>query len=178
MQTNSRLAFQLLAAFVVIVVAGLCLPLFSHVAVRGPQTKSLSNAKQLATACRLYAMDHEGRFPMHLNELEPDYIVAGQPDGLRDVSLGKEDDPKYMLDWLYFGAGFEEKNPPRVLIASPQATTTAKTQKRVVIEGDMSGTIWEEPKYQEMLAETVRQMRALDDARHLSKPAPSDAPSK
>jgi hypothetical protein len=176
MQMNRRLALQLLATVLVVLAAGLCLPLFSTVAVRGAQTKSLSNAKQLATGCKLYAADHAGRFPVHLSELEPDYIAS--VNSLRYTTVDKGDGPKPELDWLYFGAGFEERNQPRILIASPQASTAAKTQKRVIVEGDMSGAVWNEPNYQEMLAETVRQMRALDDARNPPKSTPTEAPPK
>jgi len=173
---NKRLALQLLVTVLVVLGAGLCLPLFSTVAVRGAQTKNLSNAKQLATGCQLYAADHAGRFPVHLSELQPDYIV--DVNSLRYTTVDKDDGPKPVLDWLYFGAGFEEKNLPRILIASPQATTTAKRQQRIVVEGDTSGAVRNEPNYQEMLAETVRQMRVLDDSTHPVKPASIDAPPK
>jgi len=173
---NRRLAFQLLAAMLVILAAGLCLPLFSRVAVRGAQTKNLSNAKQLAISCTAYAMDHEGHFPVHLSELQPIYIA--KVNSLCYTTVDSGDGPKPELDWMYFGAGFQARNPPRVLIASPQASTSAKRQKRIIVEGDLSGAVWDEPKYQEMLAETVRQMRALDDSRHPVKPAATDVPPK
>ena len=176
MQTNARLAFQLLAAFVVIAVVGLFLPVFGGRSVVGRQTKNLSNAKQLATGCRLYALDHQGRFPMHLDELEPDYFVDVK--SCRYGSEGLKNDPLYRMDWLYFGAGFDESNPPQLLIASPQATTTREKQMREVVHGDTSGNVVEETKYQGWLAETVKQMRVLDDARHPAKATPVDAPPK
>ena len=179
MQTNARLAIQLLAAFVVIIVIFLCAPLFypiSSVNVRGVQTQNMSNARQLGIACMAYANDHQGRFPIHLGELEPDYVTDLK--SLRCVSVGLKNDPKYMMDWLYFGAGFDENNLPQLLIASPQATTTREKQQRVVIHGDVSGNIIEEAKYQQWLAETVLQIRALDDARHPAKPSPADAAPK
>ncbi|MDR3401242.1 MAG: hypothetical protein P4L99_01995 [Chthoniobacter sp.] len=176
MQTNRRLALQLLTTVLVVLAAGFCLPLFSTVAVRTPMTKNLSNAKQLATGCQLYAADHAGRFPIHLSELQLDYIV--NVNSLRYTTVDKGNGPKPELVWLYFGAGFDETNPPRILIASPQASTTDKKQQRIVMESDGSGAVRNEPEYQQMLTETIRQMRALDDSRHPGKSTPTDTPAK
>jgi hypothetical protein len=44
---------------------GIALPVFGQVQVKGAQTKALSNAKQIATACKLYAVDNGGLFPSY-----------------------------------------------------------------------------------------------------------------
>jgi prepilin-type N-terminal cleavage/methylation domain-containing protein len=60
-------AFTLIELLVVIsiiaILAGIALPVFSQVQVKGAQTKALSNAKQIATALKLYAIDNNGTFP-------------------------------------------------------------------------------------------------------------------
>jgi len=60
-------AFTLIELLVVIsiiaVLAGIALPVYTTVQERGAQTKDLSNAKQIALACKLYAGDHDGAFP-------------------------------------------------------------------------------------------------------------------
>src|SRR4051812_17057298 len=60
-------AFTLIELLVVIaiiaVLASIALPVFSSVQERGAQTKDLSNAKQIALACKLYAADNDGKFP-------------------------------------------------------------------------------------------------------------------
>jgi prepilin-type N-terminal cleavage/methylation domain-containing protein len=67
MKHQSSQAFTLIELLVVIsiiaILAGIALPVFSGVQERGQQTKALSNAKQIALACKLYAQDHDGRFP-------------------------------------------------------------------------------------------------------------------
>jgi prepilin-type N-terminal cleavage/methylation domain-containing protein len=67
MKTNSSAAFTLIELLVVIsiiaVLAGIALPVYSTVQERGAQTKDLSNAKQIALACKLYAADNDGKFP-------------------------------------------------------------------------------------------------------------------
>lgn len=60
-------AFTLIELLVVIsiiaVLAGIALPVFSQVQEKGAQTKALSNGKQIGLALKLYATDHDGRFP-------------------------------------------------------------------------------------------------------------------
>src|SRR2546422_1047492 len=60
-------AFTLIELLVVIsiiaILAGIALPVFSSVQVKGAQTKALSNAKQIGLACKLYATDNNGLFP-------------------------------------------------------------------------------------------------------------------
>ena len=143
----------------VAIAVGLMLPVFGTTAVRGIQTKNLSNAKQLALAAKLYAMDNEGRFPIHLSELEPDYLPPGSLENLLyQAKADKEDPPRYKYDWLYFGAYFDEKNPPPLLIASPQAFTADKKAKRIIIDSDASGSVVNDDEYQQELRKTIEAM--------------------
>lgn len=63
---KSTWAFTLIELLVVIsiiaILAGAALPVFSSVQERGAQTKNLSNAKQIGLACKMYAMDNDGKF--------------------------------------------------------------------------------------------------------------------
>ncbi len=67
MTKKNAAAFTLIELLVVIaiiaVLASIALPVFSTVQERGSQTKDLSNAKQIALACKLYASDNDGKFP-------------------------------------------------------------------------------------------------------------------
>ena len=62
-------AFTLIELLVVIsiiaILAGIALPVFGNVKTRGDQTKALSNAKQIGTACKIYAVDYNGAFPIY-----------------------------------------------------------------------------------------------------------------
>jgi prepilin-type N-terminal cleavage/methylation domain-containing protein len=76
-------AFTLIELLVVIsiiaILAGIALPVFSQVQVKGAQTKALSNAKQIATACKLYAIDNGGLFPSY-------QLNMGVPDSTKPVA--------------------------------------------------------------------------------------------
>jgi prepilin-type N-terminal cleavage/methylation domain-containing protein len=67
MRKRTSAAFTLIELLVVItiiaILAGIALPAFVSVQERGFQTKDLSNAKQIALTCKLYAGDHDGLFP-------------------------------------------------------------------------------------------------------------------
>ncbi len=152
------------------IAAMLLLPVFGRTAVRGLQTKNLSNAKQLGTASRQFAEDNNGRFPTHLSEIVPDYLDANQSENvLYAAKVGDEENPRLKYDWLYFGAGFDDKNPPPLLIASPLAFRDDKKQKRIVINADGSGGIVSEEEYQTELHKTIEAMHQRFDA---AKPAP------
>lgn len=74
----SKRAFTLIELLVVIsiiaILAGIALPVFSQVQERGAQTKALSNGKQIGLACKLFASDHDGRFPTYKLD------ASGNPD--------------------------------------------------------------------------------------------------
>ena len=86
-------AFTLIELLVVIsiiaILAGIALPVFGEVMVRGNQTKALSNAKQVATACKLWAMDYQGNFPHYEFRTNP-YGRAGRK--------AKEETPAYAYE--------------------------------------------------------------------------------
>lgn len=68
-RTSNKAAFTLIELLVVIsiiaILAGIALPVFGEVKVRGDQTKALSNAKQIGTACKIYAVDYSGYYPQY-----------------------------------------------------------------------------------------------------------------
>ena len=111
-------------------IAGIALPVFGEVKERGMQTKALSEAKQVGLACKIFATDHQGKFPAKLEELVPDYL----PDA---TLLGcKYPDPKNPVPWEYSG-GSEKDDPTKVLLASP----AVEKKGRVFIYVDGSGVV-------------------------------------
>ena len=153
------------------------LPVFGQKSVVGIQAKNLSNARQLALAAKLYAEDHEGRFPMHLGELAPEYLSVSDLANLQFEVREKSEDPVYAKqDWLYFGAFFDESAPPPIVIASPQTTGfKGKPPKRIVIAGDLTGSIMYEEQYQIELKKTIEAMHQRAGTPTIPATEPSSA---
>lgn len=120
MKTSKTNAFTLIELLVVIsiiaILAGIALPVFGEVQVRGAQTKALSNAKQIGTACKLFAMDYSGNYPRWTNMT----VNPPTPDHAADItdsnSVLKSLLPDYITDetifWNPKAAGYCKKTPP------------------------------------------------------------------
>src|SRR5271154_6245997 len=70
MKTSKTNAFTLIELLVVIsiiaILAGIALPAFTTVQIKGRQTAALSNVKQILLACRLFSSDNNGSFPTYM----------------------------------------------------------------------------------------------------------------
>jgi prepilin-type N-terminal cleavage/methylation domain-containing protein len=121
MKTSKTNAFTLIELLVVIsiiaILAGIALPVFSEVQVRGAQTKQLSNAKQIGTACKLFAMDYSGNYPQWTDmSTSPPQPTAG-PSSLTDSNtVFATLMPDYIGDesifWNPKAAKYCNKTPP------------------------------------------------------------------
>jgi hypothetical protein len=121
----------LIAVMIFFVFLGIAMPVFATVNERGLAIKCLSQAKQIATACKLYAMDHKGDYPQNLDQLVPDYLPDRQvflcPMNKKDVSIGYD----------YFGG--KDTDPPDKILLKSKMTTTR--HQRIVVTSDGSGTL-------------------------------------
>jgi len=120
MKTSKTYAFTLIELLVVIsiiaILAGIALPVFGEVQVRGAQTKALSNAKQVGTACKLFAMDYSGNYP-RWTDMSANPPTPPTTSGLQDSnSVLKTLLPDYLTDetifWNPKSAGYCAKSPP------------------------------------------------------------------
>ena len=121
---------------------------------------NLLNVGQYRILLKLYADDHDGRFPMNLNELVPDYLSALEAAAIQFEVREKSEDPAYAKqDWLYFGAFFDEKTAPSIIVASPQTTGfNGKLPKRIVVAADLTASIITDDQYQIELKKTIEAM--------------------
>ena len=113
------------------VLAGIALPVFSAVNDRGRATKCMSQAKQIAIACKLYAMDHKGNYPASLDELVPDYLTD------RNLFVCPMTQDKTAMGYEYFGG--KDSDPADKILLESKATT--RSHKRVIITSDGSGSL-------------------------------------
>jgi len=105
---------------------GIALPVFAAVKEKAQETKCLSEAKQLALGCKLYASDHDGNYPPTLNQLFPEYLTDKK---LLECPLTKDQPP---MGYDYFGG--KDTDPSAKVLLSSKATT--RTHKRIVVTSD------------------------------------------
>ncbi len=91
----------------------------------------LHHAMSLAVACRMYATEHDGKFPGKLEELVPDYISN------LDFLVIPSSDGKHPLDLHYFGG--RDTDPPETILIriSPEHPGDSE----VIVQADSSGFI-------------------------------------
>jgi hypothetical protein len=126
-------ASQLLAPTVILpaIAAGVALPVFSEVGNRSKATKSLSQAKQIGTACKIYAVDYSGKYPKKLADLVPDYL----PDVSIFVSPFAPSEP---MGYTYHPGLTDESPGTEVLLEDKFAD---REKQRVVIYADGRGEV-------------------------------------
>jgi len=91
----------------------------------------LHRAMSIGVACRLYAVDHAGKFPETLPQLVPSYL----PDA-RFLAFPSRDG-SHSLDYQYFG-GTDRDPPDGVLLRVPPEQPGSPA---VIIHADSSGMI-------------------------------------
>jgi len=127
-------AGQLVAPLViapVAIAAGVAMPVFGSVQGKAKATKSLANARQIATACRLYAVDNKGKFPPKLEALVPDYLV----DASLFISPFAPGEP---MGYTYTTGLTDTSDPTLDLL---EDKFSAASGQRVVVHADCSGQV-------------------------------------
>ena len=112
-------------------------------------THDLSNAKQLATACQLFAVAHGGKYPAKLQDVVGTDISQEYCESLkfrdftgadgqvrRWLGIKVHDGVKVFFrrptqEWLYFGVDTKALRPHQILIAAPMACRHARVVARV-----------------------------------------------
>jgi hypothetical protein len=111
---------------------------------RGPQILELSNAQQLATAARLYSMEHDDRFPTQLDAVAPEIIQSRM---LYTRGYGG-DAPQ---PFLYFPGYGTQDDPKIIIVASPRPMGLNEGGRRAVVHIDGSAEILKEADFQELI---------------------------
>lgn len=99
--------------------------------------RCLSNAKQIGTACIIYAVDNNGDFPKNLDQLVPEYL----PD--RSI-FSSPLAPKYgSVDYEYLGSGLNDTDSAGKVLLRGRYTTTDGTRSvmRFDAKGKLAGLV-------------------------------------
>ena len=127
-------AFTLIELLVVIsiiaILAGIALPVFSQVQIKGAQTKALSNSKQIGLALKVYATDNSGVFPS--------YTMSGSPLAPTTTQVGFSNlafcqlFPQYLTTETIFWLAMSPEcssSPPNNIIDNPFVYPPTNTLK-------------------------------------------------
>ena len=96
---------------------------------------NLAMAKGIFPALKMYAGDHGGRYPITLQELEPDYLANFETIRYRAPEAGRR------YDWFYI-QGLREDSPAHwIVLASPtdQTGTDPAHRGRIAVYNDGRG---------------------------------------
>ncbi|WP_051946901.1 DUF4190 domain-containing protein [Verrucomicrobium sp. BvORR106] len=116
------MGYASIALAIIGILASLALPTFTRIQERGNVTKSISNVRQLNTACRIYASDHNGKLPSDLQELVTSSVLDQDHfDKLLRCPLSTE-----YPGYDYFGAGVEDSAPGETVIFLSKADVRGK----------------------------------------------------
>ena len=116
------------------ILAGIALPVFNSIQVRGKAVKGLAQAKQIALGCKLYAGDHNGNYPETLDQLIPDYVSD------RRIFVCPLSADQTSVGYKYYG-GTEAYPASKVLLENKDAW---KQHFHIVVHMDASGEITRE----------------------------------
>ncbi len=122
----------ILLPLIIALLAVIAFPVFASVQERAKEVKSMTNGKQIATACRLYAVDHKGAFPNKLEELVPEYL----PDP--KVLTCPLSDPSVPVGFEYYGG--KDTDPGNNILLVSKGTSRSGKQ-RVVVNVDSSAHV-------------------------------------
>jgi hypothetical protein len=113
-----------------IVFAGIALPVFGEVQLKEKETHALANGKQIATGCKLYAVDHQGAFPDRLEQLVPEYVPTPE-------IFASPLTPSEPIGFDYFG-GRDTDPPDQILLITK---TSDSRHRRVIITLSTAGRV-------------------------------------
>ena len=112
---------------------------------RSPLTRELSNLKQVALAIRMFAEDHDGKYPDNLDELFPNYLTWRMLLYTRPYH-GEPPEP------IIYYSGYNDHSPvDSIMLASPHPFGESSEARRVIVRVDSSGIVVKESEFQSLI---------------------------
>ena len=126
------------------ILPALLLPALQGARERALRVSCMSNQKQIALACQLFALDSGGRFPTQLSELFPKYLASQRP-----LHCPSSREPEGKITYVYV-SGLTGKDSDKILLYDLPEN---HREGRVVVFGDGHGKWMTEEAFQSLLSE-------------------------
>jgi|694.fasta_scaffold90399_4 hypothetical protein len=128
-----------MTVLVIPVMIAVAVPSFAVVQQKALEAASMSNAKQIVTACKTYAADHEGNYPPDLDALRTGSILLDERVFV--CPLLKDDT---QIGYEYYGSGMKDSDAPDKVILVGKAVT--EKGERVIVYNDSSAKMMALPE--------------------------------
>jgi len=119
--TGLILGYICIALLPIAILSALALPTFNSVQQRALMAKSMSNVKQIITGCKIYAADHEGKYPNDLTDLKKEDIIS-DAKVFQDPLLKNGSE----IGYEYLGAGMKDSDAPDKVVLKSKGTSMRK----------------------------------------------------
>ena len=140
---RGKLFRYILVGLLLLIGVTIFIPVYGRPCPKAQRTKFLSQVKGVFPALKMYAGDHEGKFPSQLSDLEPDYI---QPPFFSRLFY-VEEKSGIRVEPIYF-SGYTDAVPPATILIG---STLSGGKYRIAVCADGSAQVFLEAKYQELL---------------------------
>ena len=129
-----------------LLLASIAIPVYSDGPSMSPLVRNRVGRTTIFLAVKMYAGDHDGRFPSSLRELVPQYL--SEDDFENSAWLDTKSLRRY--EWLYFPGATETSSSDTIILASPGIGGKRPSEYRVVIRADGSGSVLFEKRFREL----------------------------
>lgn len=125
-------------AWSVLLIPALTVPIIGNVQDRGMQTKLVANARQIFLGCKVYSVEHDGRFPESLEQLVEEGMMEDGPVFLVPGMVDMDHEGEAMFRLVTPGANEIDLDPAEAVIVSRFPVSLRRDAGWVMVRADGS----------------------------------------
>jgi hypothetical protein len=132
-------------------IAAILMTLVSGAAEQAPLARQISHCREILSALRTFASDHDGEYPVDLKTLATDGVI--QPENLKRILKVMNEDGGTAGEWILLQGLNDDSAHWLVLVASPPLHRSDGSVARILGLNDGSVTVIKESDFEEVLKE-------------------------